>query len=91
MSSVRFEHGNVTHLVVISVEQRQETRLRSRSSLDTPESKITSGPLQVSQIPQKLLNPQRCPLSNSRQLGRLEVGEAEGGKILVLFGKVGEP
>ena len=30
------------------------------------------------------LNPERGPLSNSRQLGRLEVSEAKGGEIPIL-------
>ncbi len=41
----------VAHLVVIAIKERQKTRLCPCRTLDTAESNIITGPLDVSQVP----------------------------------------
>ena len=56
-------------------------------SLDTSETDISSSSLKISQVPEELLNPESSSLSNSGELGRLEVGESKSGKVSVLLGE----
>lgn len=75
---------------MIAIEQRQKAPLRARRPLDAPEPEIVPSTLQVPQVPQELLDPQRCTLADGRQLRRLEVREAEGRQGAVLGRKCGE-
>jgi len=75
---------------MVAIEQGQERALRSGRTLHTSESQVRPRSLQVTQVPQQLLDPERGSLANSRQLGGLEVGEAEGGQVAVLLGEGGQ-
>jgi hypothetical protein len=69
---------------MISIEQSEETGLSSSRALHTPEAEVVAYALKIPQIPKELLDPKGRPLPNSRQLRRLEVGEAERGQVAVL-------
>ena len=75
---------------MVTVEQGQERTLRSGRALHTSETQIRPGSLKVSQVPQQLLDPKSSSLSDRRELGGLEVGEAEGGEVSVLLGEGGQ-
>ena len=58
------------YLTVVAIKQAQETCLCPCGALDTSESQVVPGPLQVAQIHQEVRNPQTRPLPNSGQLCR---------------------
>lgn len=74
-------------LVVVAVKQGKERSLGAGRALDTAEAKVVTGARQVAQVPEELLKPERSPLADGRQLGRLEVGKSERRQVLVLLGK----
>src|SRR5699024_9368609 len=71
-----------------SVKELQEAGLCSRSSLGSQKLQASQHVLQILQIHHKLLEPERCPLSYSGGLGRLEVREGQSGKLLVPVGEI---
>jgi hypothetical protein len=75
---------------VIAVEESQERSLGTGRTLDASEAEVRPRSLQVSQVPQQLLDPEGSSLADSRQLSWLEVGEAEGGQVTVLLGEGGQ-
>lgn len=77
-------------LLVVAVKQGEERGLRSGRALDATEAEVVLCPPEVAQIPQELLEPERRALADRRQLGRLEVGEAERRQRAVLLGKGSE-
>ena len=79
------------HLRVVPVEQRQERRLRAGRALHATQAQVVSGPLEVSQVPEQLLQPQRRSLAHRRQLCRLEVRPPEHRQVLVLQRKLRQP
>lgn len=72
---------------MVTIKESQERALGTGRSLDTAETEIVACALEVAQIPQQLLDPQSSTLTNSGELGGLEVGETKGGEIAVLLGK----
>lgn len=75
---------------MITVEQSQEGGLGTGSSLDASETQVVSSALKVTQVPQKLLNPESGSLADGSKLGGLEVGETKSRKISVLLSEVGK-
>jgi hypothetical protein len=75
---------------MVPIKQSQKARLRPRRPLYAPKPYILSRPLQIPQIHQQLLDPQRRALADGRELRGLEVGEAECGEVAILSGEGGE-
>lgn len=82
--------GLSAHLVVIPFEQLQEARLRPCCPLDSPEANVRVGPLDVAQIPEKLLDPECRALPDGNELSWLEVSPPETREVLVLQCPAGE-
>ena len=74
-------------LGMVAVKQLQEARLRPGGPLDAAERHVLQPRLDILQIEQQIVHPQGRPLAHRRQLGRLEVGEAERRDRLVGIGK----
>jgi len=74
-------------LVVVTIKEGKERGLGAGRALDATEAEVVACARQVAQVPEKLLEPKRSPLADGRQLGRLEVGEAERRQVLVLLGE----
>ena len=74
-----------------SCSQLEEGGLGPRGPLHPPEPQPVPGRPQVLLVHDQLLEPETRPLANCCQLGRLEVGEAQGRQVLVLPGKVAQP
>lgn len=72
-------------LTVITLEDLEERSLSTGGTLDTTETQVIAGPLQVPQIHEQILDPQARPLANRDELGRLSVREAETRQVLVLL------
>ena len=72
---------------MIPVEKLQEAGLGSRGSLRSQKAQRAQDIVQILQIHFQVHHPQGGPLSHSGGLGRLEVGEGQGGQILILFRK----
>lgn len=72
---------------MVTVKESEETALGTGGTLDAAEAEVIAGAGNVPEIPQQFLDPKSRALANGRELRRLEVGKAEGGKILVLLGK----
>lgn len=47
-------HG-MAHLVVITIKQCQEARLRTRGAFDATEAQIVPSPLNIAEIPEQFL------------------------------------
>ena len=73
---------------LIPVKQFQERSLGSGRSLGPKELQVSKHIIQILQIQIKFLHPQCCPLSHRGRLGRLKMGECQGGLGLVLFRKI---
>lgn len=78
------------HLVVVTVEDLEERGLSTSGTLDTTEAQVITRPLQVAQIHQQVLNPQRCTLANRHELCGLSVGETQAGQVFVFLGESGQ-
>ena len=65
---------------MVAFEEGQEARLSSSRALDTAESDIVSRALDIAQVHEELVDPERGAFADGRQLGGLEVREAEGGE-----------
>jgi hypothetical protein len=75
---------------MVPIKQSQKARLRPRRPLHAPKSNILPRPLQIPQVHQQLLDPQRRALADGRELRGLEVREAERGEVTILSGEGGE-
>jgi len=64
------------HLVVVAAEQRQEAGLRAGRPLDAAEAQVLGALLQLVQVQDEIVTTGRRACRR-RQLGRLEVREAE--------------
>jgi len=78
------------NLVVVAVEKGKEGALSTGGTLDTSKTQIVSGTLEVSQIPEQLLDPESGTLTNGGQLCGLEMSPAKNGEVLVLNSKLGK-
>ena len=77
----------------IPVKQLQETRFRAGGSPAAQKFHGFHDKIQLDQIADEILHPQRCPLAHRDQLGGLIMGVAQRGRGLVRFretGKVGD-
>ena len=72
---------------MVAVEQGQEAGLGAGGALDAAEAQVVAQALEVGQIDHQFLQPQAGALADGGQLGRLEVGEAQGRLIAPLFGE----
>ena len=59
-------------------------------TLDTTESQVITGTLEVAQIHQEILDPETSTLANGNQLGGLTVSEAQAREVLVLLSELGQ-
>ena len=75
---------------VVVAEQLEEGGLRARRAADAAESECVEPELELLQVEDEILQPERAALSDRRRLGRLEVGVPEGGHVAVAAGEVGE-
>ncbi len=64
-------------LVVIAVKQLEITALRARRALDAAERKRGHAVVQIGEIEDEILHPQRRALAHGRQLCRLQMRVAE--------------
>ena len=81
------------HLVdlgAIAVKEVQEAGLRAGSAPAAQEFEVPQDKVQLLQVRQKILHPQRGPLAHRHQLGGLIVGVAQGGGGLVALCELGE-
>ena len=70
--------------LVIAVEQLEEARLRAGRALRAEQLRLADLILDVLEIHQEFLNPERRALADGRRLGGLEVRESERRQVLVL-------
>lgn len=75
-------------LVVVALENLEERCLGTGGALDTAETQVVAGALEVAQVHQQVLDPQASTLAHSHQLCGLSVSEAQAGKVLVLLGEL---
>ena len=57
-------HG-MAHLVVITIKQCQEARLRSSGAFDATEAQIVPSPLDIAEIPEQFLRSACASVRNS--------------------------
>ena len=82
-------HGiNLVYRLLVLVKQLQEACLCPRRSLRSQQLEASRNVLQILQIHQKFLHPERCAFSDCRRLGRLEVCKRKCRKVLVLVRKL---
>jgi hypothetical protein len=77
-------------LGMVTVEDLEEGSLSTGGTLDTTETQVIAGTLEVTQIHEQILDPETSTLANGNQLGGLTVSETQAGKILVLLGELGQ-
>ena len=77
-------------LGVIPVEQGQEAGLGAGRPLDAQEPELGASTLDFPEVEDQLVAPERRPLAHGHELGRLEVGVAQAGKVLPPDGEVRE-
>ena len=77
-------------LGVVTVEDLEEGSLSTGGTLDTTETQVVTGTLEVTQIHEQILDPETSTLANGNQLGGLAVGETQAGEVLVLLGELGQ-
>jgi len=75
-------------LSVIALEDLKERSLSTGGTLDTTETQVITGALEVAQIHQQILNPQTSTLTDSDELSGLTVGETQARQVLVLLGEL---
>ena len=75
---------------MVALEQLEEGGLGAGGALAAQQLQGGNAVLHLLQIHQQLVHPQGGPLAHRHQLGRLKVGEAQGGQGLVLPGKPGQ-
>jgi hypothetical protein len=73
--------GRAAHLRVVAVEQVQEARLRPGRPLHPAERSVAIRRLDLLQVEQQVLDPERRALADGRELRRLEVRVAERGQV----------
>jgi hypothetical protein len=54
----------MAHLVMIAIEEGQETRLRSGGALDAAEAQVVTRSLNVAEVPKQFLKGVQSSLSN---------------------------
>ena len=77
-------------LVVVTFEDLKERGLGTGSTLDTTETQVLTGPLQVPEVHQQILDPKAGSLANCHELRRLPVGETQARQVLVFLGESGQ-
>lgn len=77
-------------LGTVSVEDLHEGGLSASGTHGTSELQVVEGTGDVAEVHQQVLDPLGGALANGDGLSGLEVGEAQGGKVLVLEGELGE-
>ena len=78
-------------LGILAVEQGQKRRLRAGGALDAAHRKLRNPPLDFAQVLHKVIAPQRRPLADGGQLGRLIVRKSQRRQAAILFGEFAEP
>ena len=76
----RHAQVEVAHLLIVSVEQLEEARLRAGGALHAPELKRIETVQQLFGVEQELLHPERDPLAHRGELRGLEVRVGEAGQ-----------
>ena len=75
------------HLRVVAVEELEEARLSAGRSLRSQEFQPGEPPLDLFQVENQLMAPERRPLADRHQLSRLKVSVAQTGQVLPLPGE----
>lgn len=78
------------NLGVVSVEDLEERSLSTGGTLDTTEAQVITGPLQVPQIHEQVLDPETGSLSDSDKLSGLAVSETKARQVLILLSERGQ-
>ena len=77
-------------LGVVAVEELEEAGLRAGRPLDPQELQLGEPMLDLAQVEDQLVAPERRALADRHELGRLEVGVAQAGQRLVPLGELGQ-
>ena len=77
-------------LLVVPFKQFQEAGLGAGGAFAAQEFCLGELVLHILQIHQQVLDPQGGPFAHGGGLSRLEVGESQGGQVLIGLGKVGQ-
>ncbi len=78
----------LAHLVMVAVEELQEAGLGAGGALDAAERQAVEQRLDLLEVEQEVLQPQRRALAEGGRLGRLEVGEAQDRLVALLAAEV---
>ena len=77
-------------LGVISLEELQKAGLRSGRSFHAAKSQLVETVLNLLQVENQVVTPQRGPLADRRRLGRLQMGVRQACQIAVFRGEIGQ-
>src|SRR5205085_6591049 len=77
----------LTNFGMVAAKEREKTGLGSRRSFGAAEAECVEAVLQFVEVQAKIVTPEAGPLADRRELGGLEVCEAEGGLALPTLGE----
>ena len=87
---VRDQALHLLNFALVAAEQLEERGLRAGRALRAEQLQARQAELQLIDIHEQLVDPQRRALAHGRELGGLQMGVAKAGRVLPAVGKGGE-